>query len=222
MAPPRVLIPEDVDETPQDAASTVGYFDPHEPVADLLGNLPHWRQEAVTYFVTFRLADSLPPSKLQLWMREREDWLGRHPPPHDPQTRRDYYDRFVARFQRWLDAGYGRCILAEPAIRKIVADAIPFFQGQRYLLREWVVMPNHVHTVVTPIPGHELSTIMHSWKSYTANKINRRLGTSGAVWQKESFDHIVRGPDQLERIGRYIRANPAGLPADSYTLHCVH
>ena len=208
--------------TRQDAASTIGYFDPQQPVADLLGNLPHWRQEGVTYFVTFRLADSVPQTKLELWTSEREDWLTRHPPPHDILMRQDYYRRFVARFQRWLDAGYGSCVLQQPVIRKIVADAVTFFEDARYLLREWVVMPNHIHVVVAPLPGYELSKIVHSWKSYTANEINRQLGQRGALWQRESFDHIVRGPDPLERIERYIHANPVGLCADRYTLHCIH
>jgi type I site-specific restriction endonuclease/REP element-mobilizing transposase RayT len=220
--------------TRQDAASTeghpraddtfplVGYFDPFEPVAHLQGNLPHWRQEGVTYFVTFRLADSIPRDKLELWQRERDDWLHRHPPPHTKGQREEYYRLFVDRFHRWLDAGYGKCVLAQPAVRKIVADALRFFEKDRYLLREWVVMPNHLHAVVTLLPGYELSSVTHSWKSYTAKVINKKLGTTGTVWQKESFDHIVRGPDELDRIEWYIHNNPGSLPPDRFTLHCLH
>lgn len=200
----------------------VCYFDPKEPVGNQSGNLPHWRQECVTYFVTFRLADSIPKAKLDLWMREREDWVARHPPPHDRQTRQEYDRRFVERFQRWLDAGYGACVLRQPTIRNIVVEAIAFFDNTRYHLREWTVMPNHIHAVVTPEPGQELSSIVHSWKSYSATKINTLLKRHGQLWQKESFDHIVRGPDQLERIERYIHDNPVGLQADWYTLHCMH
>ena len=197
-------------------------FDPEVPVSDLSGNLPHWRQEAVTYFVTFRLGDSIPQAKLMLWTRERHDWLNRHPPPHDHRARREYYSQFVERFQRWLDAGSGSCVLAQPAVRQIVANAIAFFENTRYSLREWVVMPTHVHAVVTPLVGHELSDVLHSWKSYTAKQVNRLLGKEHGLWQKESFDHIVRGPDQLERIERYIHANPKTLSPDQYTLHCLH
>jgi REP element-mobilizing transposase RayT len=203
-------------------ASDVGYFDPEEPVADLSGNLPHWRQEAVTYFVTFRLGDSIPQTKLTLWTRQRQDWLQRHPPPHDRRMRREYHAQFVERFQRWLDGGGGSCVLAQPVVRQSVADAITFFENSRYLLREWVVMPNHVHVVVTPLPGHELSDVLRSWKSYTAKQINRILRRRDGLWHKESFDHIVRGPDQLERIERYIHANPINVRPDQYTLHCLH
>lgn len=208
--------------TPQDVETTIGYFDPLAPTANLSGNLPHWRQEGVTYFVTFRLADSIPKATLSLWIREREDWLLRHPEPRSEALRREYHRLFVERFHKWLDAGYGSCVLGEPAVRKIVADAIRHFEGERYLLREWIVMPNHVHVVVSPMVGHDLSEIAHSWKSFAANQINRLLSRTEKLWQKEPFDHIVRGPDELERIEQYIHDNPRGLPADRYTLRCVH
>jgi hypothetical protein len=70
--------------------------------------------------------------------------------------------------------------------------------------------------------GYELSSIMHSWKSYTAKAINKKLERTGIVWQKESFDHIVRGPDELDRIESYIHDNPRRLPCDRFTLHCLH
>jgi REP element-mobilizing transposase RayT len=206
---------------PLDPATYVGYFDPSEPIGELSGNLPHWRQDNVTYFVTFRLADSIPQATLDLWVREREDWLIRHPEPRTLQSRREYYRLFVERFQKWLDAGYGECVLGQPAVREIVAKALRYFETTRYILREWVIMPNHVHAIVTPLVGYKLSDIFHSWKSYTANQINRLLKRTDKLWQKEPFDHIIRDPDSLERIERYIHDNPRGLPADRYTLHCL-
>jgi hypothetical protein len=228
------------------SSDCLGFFDPSQPIENAAGNLPHWRQEGVTYFVTFRLADALPAETLALWHREHEDWHRRHPPPHTAAQRHDYHERFIVRFQKWLDAGHGACVLDEPVVRRIVATAIKHFadkstsgilplsspdaarsrgyggQPARYSLREWVVMPNHVHVVVTPLAGHNLSKILHSWKSFTATAINRQLGHRGALWQKESFDHIVRSADQLERIERYIHDNPRGLAADQYTLGCIH
>ena len=79
-------------------------------------------------------------------------------------------------------------------------------------------MPNHVHVVLTLIDDHQLSQITHSWKSFTGKEINKRLGRKGMFWQKESFDHIVRSPESLERIEAYIRENPAGLREGTYTL----
>ena len=194
-----------LETTRQDAASTIGFFHREEGIANLSGNLPHWRQDSVTYFVTLRTADSLPQTKLAQWLAEREQWLAEHPRPHDENTRREYHQRFTERIEHWLDQGYGACHLKQPEIRQIVEDALHHFEGERYYLDEFVVAANHVHVIVTPHPGFELSEILHSWKSFTSKMINRKLGKTGVFWQKESFDHILRNPDQLERLRIYIR-----------------
>jgi REP element-mobilizing transposase RayT len=195
-------------EKRRDAASTFfNAFDPSEPIANLSGNLPHWRQEGATYFVTFRTADSLPQEKLQQWLQEREAWLCENPEPHSEAQRREYWERFPARFHYWLDQGYGTCVLGGIGFRTIVENALRHFDGDRYELRDHVVMPNHVHVIVTPLGEHLLSTIIHSWKSFTAHKINEMLGCRGAFWQKESFDHIVRSSESLEKFREYIEAN---------------
>ena len=87
----------------------------------------------------------------------------------------------------------GSCLLKEPATASIVEGALLHFQGDRYLLSAWCVMPNHVHVVVTPHHDHSLSGILHSWKSFSAHEINRRLNKrTGKIWEEEAFDHIVR------------------------------
>ncbi len=195
-----------------------GYFEPKEPVANLAGNLPHWRQEGVTYFVTFRLADSLPQAKLDEWLRERDAWLATHPKPWDDAIHNDYHRQFTARLEKWLDAGHGSCVLARSELRYVAADALRHFDGIRYWLDAWVVMPNHVHVVVTPLADHDLSKILHTWKSFTSHAIVKLLPEwQGPFWQKELFDHIVRSPDHLERFRIYIADNLRGLPADSYS-----
>ena len=203
----------------QDAASTLFQaFDRSEPVANLSGNLPHWRQAGTTYFVTFRTADSLPREKLAQWESERADWVRNHPEPHSGADRREYFELFSERFQQWLDQGHGACVLAQPELKQIVEGALRHFDGQRYRLGEFVIMPNHVHALVTPLDEHELSAILHSWKSFTATEINKRLGKSGAFWQKESFDHIVRSPASLEKFAHYTRENPKKVAATSSRL----
>jgi type I restriction enzyme R subunit len=196
----------------------VGFFAPNEPIAYLDGNLPHWRQDGVTYYVTFRTGDSIPQEKLRRWTAERDVWLQQNPEPHSPEQKKEYWKLFPKRIHDWLDAGYGECLLKDPSLRKIVVEALLHFAEDRYLLREWVVMPNHVHIIVTPLGDHQLSDILHSWKSFTAKEINKRLERKGAFWQKESFDHIIRSAESLDRIGAYIAANPDGLSVDSYSL----
>src|SRR4051812_17123240 len=86
-------------------------YDPGQPVGNVAGNLPHWRQRGVTYFLTFRAADSLPRDKIDLWLRERAEWLKRNPEPHSAEQRREYWERYPARIQYWLDQGHGECLL---------------------------------------------------------------------------------------------------------------
>jgi type I restriction enzyme R subunit len=107
----------------RDAVATLNYFDPQEPVAFLTGDLPHWRQDGATYFVTFRLADSLPQARLEQWRKERDAWNAAHPEPHDEATRKDYYERFPQRIQQWLDAGTGSCVLSLPEVKQLVERA---------------------------------------------------------------------------------------------------
>ena len=188
----------------------IGYLHKEDPIANLTGNLPHWRQDGVTYFVTFRTADSLPQAKLEQWQREKEEWLATHPEPHDERTRQEFYELVPNRLQEWLDRGYGRCLLSNDRHKTTVETALKHFEGRRYHLDEYVVMPNHVHVLVTPLGEYGLSDILHSWKSFTASQINKATGQTGAFWQKESFDHIVRSPAQLEKIRHYIRNQSVG------------
>ena len=99
-------------------------------------------------------------------------------------------------------------MLKDERAAKVVADALIHFDGERYDLGAWVVMPNHVHVVVTPRDGHHIGDILHSWKSFTAHKINELLGRTGRFWQHESYDHIVRNERALYKIQEYIDRNP--------------
>jgi REP element-mobilizing transposase RayT len=183
-------------------------FDPSQPVDITQRNLPHWQQEGVPYFVTFRLADSLPQAKLQQWHQEKEAWLKRNPPPWSEAQQAEYAEQFPHRLNEWLDAGAGSCLLKEATAGKIVEDALHHFDGERYSLDHYVVMPNHVHALVAPQPGFKLPDILHSWKSFTAHQINKALHRKGTLWFDESYDHIVRSRQQLEFYRAYIRENP--------------
>ena len=69
-------------------------------------------------------------------------------------------------------------------------------------------MPNHVHALVQPLPGHSLKEISRSWKSYSARQINKTLGRNGSVWMEESFDRIVGDWNALVKCRDYIARNP--------------
>jgi REP element-mobilizing transposase RayT len=108
----------------------------------------------------------------------------------------------------YLDAGYGSCSLREEHIAQLVEEALLHFDGQRYRLLAWVIMPNHVHVLTEVLPGHPLAEIVHSWKSFTAKEANTILGRSGAFWQPEYFDRFIRDEQHLANAIRYIHDNP--------------
>jgi REP element-mobilizing transposase RayT len=183
------------------------FFNPYAETHVSAANLPHWRQDGVLYFVTFRLADSLPADKIRSLQLEREAWLRSHGASPTPQAEKEYWKLFGSRLQEFLDAGHGTCLLAKPDVRHIVEDSLRHFDGERYELGRFAVAPNHVHVVVRPLNEHVLSGLLQAWKSYTARKVNAALGYSGQVWQKESYDHIVRSASALWHIERYIEAH---------------
>ena len=198
----------DEDARKPEARATFIGFDEFAEVDIARRNLPHWQQAGKTYFVTFRLADSIPATKLSQLEDERRVWLNANPEPWTVEQRQAYYERFSAKIDEWLDAGSGSCVLKDERAAKVVADALIHFDGERYDLGAWVVMPNHVHVVVTPRDGHHIGDILHSWKSFTAHKINDLLGRTGRFWQHESYDHIVRNERALYKIQEYIDRNP--------------
>ncbi len=195
-------------------------FNPHGEIKQTRRNLPHWEQQGATYFVTFRLNDSVAANVLQRWREEREQWLQHHPPPWDWQATRAYIRLCEESREEWLDQGHGSCLLREPGAARIVANALRHFDSERYLLDSFVVMPNHVHAIAKPLGASALSDILHSWKSYSANEINRVLHQAGTFWMEESFDTIVRDASHLAVCREYVARNPvkAGLKAGEFVL----
>src|SRR5213082_444303 len=195
-------------------------LDRHGEIKITSRNLPHWRQTGAAYFVTFRLADAVPATLLREWKEELKTWLKFHPEPWDSRTRHEYQRRFQESREEWLDRGHGSCLLREESAAKIVAGALKHFQGMRYLLDAFVVMPNHVHALLSPLNGHSLSEILHSWKSFTGKELKRRGGEQETIWQDENYDRIVRDEKELQHFRDYIECNPskAGLDANSFIL----
>ena len=163
-------------------------LDPMQPIVQRRGHLPHWEQRGATYFVTFRLADSIPADLLAQWKQERATWLKLHPQPWDWKTAREYMRRFEEEREHWLDKGHGACLLRERRAAAIVADSLNHFDQQKYVLDAYVVMPNHVHVLFKPLGENSLADILHSWKSFTAQAVNREIGRAGGLWMHESFD----------------------------------
>jgi len=175
------------------------------------GKLPHLKKEGAVYFVTFRLADALPASEVRRLKHERQVVLEKARAAKSPLTWHEEEQLlawYCEKVEALLDAGHGACWLRQPEMADLVADSLQFFAGQRYELRAWVVMPNHVHAVVWPMPGHTLSDILHSWKSFTSKAVNKLMGQTGIFWQKESFNHWIRDDAEQARMVTYVENNP--------------
>ncbi len=216
----------------QGSVPAVRFFEPRRGVRKRAGNLPHWYQPGVTYFVTFRTADSVPQVLLDDWHRRRREWLLRNgiDLARDPwraafRTQPDleaaYHRLFTRAMMEFLDQGFGRCVLAQPRLSAVVADGLRHFDGSRYYLCDFVVMPNHVHILLCLREATEIEALCKSWKRHSARRINTLLDCWGRFWQEESFDHLVRSRAQFERFRQYIAENPrrAGLRAGQYAYY---
>tara|TARA_R110001592_G_scaffold133922_3_gene349424 strand:+ start:719 stop:1312 length:594 start_codon:yes stop_codon:yes gene_type:complete len=159
------------------------------------GYLPHCDEPGKVQFITYRLQDSLPKSVLESYDEDLR------------QRKIDDVER-MRRIEGYLDKGHGACWLRKPDVANMVQDNLRYFDGQRYRLIAWCVMPNHVHVIAETIDGYALEDVAHSWKSYSAHKLNQIVGRKGAVWQTEVFDRYMRGPLHLARTLFYVEQNP--------------
>ncbi len=180
-------------------------------------HLPHVKREGGVYFVTFRLAGTLPREVLLGFQAERDQIIAQALAARRPLTwpeQEELYRWYSERVDRHLDAGHGECWLKRPAVANVVAGALRFHENARFELSAWVIMPNHVHVVVRPQPGWSLSRILHSWKCFTARAANQILNRTGQTfWQPEAYDHLIRDAQDLYRCCHYTTMNPvkAGL-----------
>jgi type I restriction enzyme R subunit/putative DNA methylase len=169
--------------------------------------MPHFDSHHVVQHVTFHLTDSLPADVLA----RLEEELRTIPPKRQNAERRK-------RIEAWIDTGHGCCLLREPVAACLVQDALLFFDGVRYRLLAWVIMPNHVHVLFQPLEGWTMARIVASWKSFTGRRLvplPASLGSNAVhqVWDREYWDRFIRDERHLYSAREYIHNNPvkAGL-----------
>lgn len=172
------------------------------------GYLPHFDRKNCLQSITFRLGDSLPKSKLE----QLESIVTALSEETDKQQAKRN------QIEDWLDAGMGCCALKHPLVAQKVEDALLQFDGDRYKLITWCIMPNHVHVLIEP--KLELGKIVQSWKSFTGRWAKQRsaeleLGVpiDKPFWMREYWDRYIRHKQHLNNVIEYINQNPvkAGL-----------
>ena len=191
---------------------------PDVPITRYDRHLPHWRQKGATYFVTFRLGDALPPDELKLMREAREQWERTHPHPRSEKDLDEYARITMQREESCLDKGYGACYFGDRDWAQKMEEAILHYQNIRCFVPCFPVMPNHVHLIMKPLEEFELEDTLKLIKGYVARQINVYHGTSGAIWEQESYDRIIRDLEHLQNVIRYIGRNgiKAGLREHEY------
>ncbi len=184
------------------------------------GTLPHWNVDDGVYFVTWRLADSLPADdrvRIARAYRREMDALDAIPDVEQREAVRSAVRQefFVSVFDASLDSGGGRMWLTKPEFARVVEDALLYFDGRRYLIIAWAIMGNHVHVIFRRHPNFALEKVLHSWKSFTAHELKPRtdIGPGCRFWQRNYWDRLIRSHEELDSTIRYVLENPtkAGL-----------
>ncbi len=192
-------------------------------------HLPHWHPPNATFFVTFRLAGSLPRSALQTldreWEEEKTSLASRFQGIELERQRYALSKKYFARFDDLLHRSTGPRWLSDPRLAGVVRGEIHALHPEHYHLMAFCIMPNHVHLLIDlqdipdPPPqrmGQTFTALSHALyllKGRTGHACRQLLGGNGPFWQHESYDHVVRDEAELKRIVWYILNNPvkAGL-----------
>ena len=166
------------------------------------GYLPHWDHPGMIQSINFRLGDSMPAGVIENWRTELV-----------LQTESQPSVELRRRIEKYLDAGHGACWLSQPDIACLIERALFHFDGKRYRLLAWCIMPNHIHSLIETREGFPLADVLHSWKSFTSHEANRFLRRTGEFWEREYLDRFVRHAEHFEKVVAYIEENPvkAGL-----------
>ena len=171
--------------------------------------LSHIQIAGATYFITFRLANSLPIEVLDI-LAEETQIIKKLPENQREESYRAWFDKYDDYLDKTL---HGNLDLINDQVANLVADSIQFRDGQVYDLISFCIMPNHVHLVYTPLEKSDRTCfspmeILHSLKRYTAREANKILQRNGPFWQHESYDHFIRDDAELERTVKSVLYNP--------------
>jgi len=194
-------------------------LDPDQPMKIYHRNLPHWRQDGATYFVTFNLADALPAEKRNELNSMRREWELQHPPPRGEQAWSQYAKSVFRKVEKWMDAGCGVCWFQDPFYAAELHRCILHFQQEHYDVGCFVIMANHCHLVIRPFSSYELEDEIGVMKSISAKFVLKHEAASGPLWQQESYDRIVRDAEHLWKVVQYIGRNPRAAHVDPSRWH---
>lgn len=177
------------------------------------GYLPHFENRAIQ-FITFRLYDSVPKELIEEW----KTVLAMENDVEHPTDVARQMHKLVDKFE---DSGYGQCFLADSRVSDMMEQTLKHDDGKKYDVISYCIMPNHVHVMIRVYEGVSLSSILHTWRSYSAHEANKILERSGEFWMKDYYDRYIRDARHYAAVVQYIKDNPskAGLGKQASRLH---
>jgi putative transposase len=186
-------------------------------------NLPHWQPKGEEYFITFRLAGTLPAESIARLKKKQKHFRLRYEASDISKKVQDqFYEKMFEYYDHILDNGStGPVWLSNKNIAQLIADSIHFYNQKCYDLYAFTIMSNHVHLVFRHLEkiynvDFPVTNVLKNIKSYSGKEANKILGRSGKFWQSESYDRVIRDENELENIIKYTLNNPvkAGLISD--------
>jgi putative transposase len=186
-------------------------------------NLPHWQPKGAEYFITFRLAGTLPKEVVLVLKEKRKQYnLMRKKSGFTSKQKSNFEAKIFETYDHLLDSEtIGPTWLANKKVAKIIEETLHFYDQDCYDLYTYTIMSNHVHLVFRHLEENHnvdfpVTHIMKNIKSYTAKEANKILGRNGKFWQAESYDRIIRDEKELENKIKYTIYNPvkAGLVSE--------
>ena len=164
-------------------------------------HLPHLYLPYGTYFITFRIKDTLPIEVLNKFKSDT------------PKRINSFinYDLYLGKLVN------KNITLLRPDIKAICKEAIEYYDSKKYILISYCIMSNHIHILFTLKDEYpNIGEILKVIKGYSGFRINKLVGSTGAFWQSESYDRLIRNEAELYFTIKYILLNPvcAGLVDD--------
>jgi REP element-mobilizing transposase RayT len=189
-------------------------------------NLPHYQQLGYVYFITARLAGTIPRSVYEKIRKNYSKELVKVSGYKNlTKRRRLYYELQEKSFQTYdsiLDKSmYGEKWLSDKPVASLLKKSLHFRDEKEYELYAYTIMPNHIHLIIKPILLSKsesasnrdenkfiVTKIIGNFKKFTGREANKILKRSGQFWQHESYDHLIRGVRELQKLTEYILNNP--------------
>ena len=185
----------------------------HETLRFTRRNLPHWLVADASFFVTLRLAGTLPKELVEEMRMERAIVKS------SEDARCELARRQFARIEGLLDeSAANRMDLANPDVARFCLVNLDWLRARGWRIFAATVLGNHAHMLLRSENGRsrELLTDMDQYKGFTGRVANRVLGRQGRFWARDQFDHWLRDAAKFDGVVRYIAQNPvkAGLVKD--------